>query len=411
MTIKLEPSIFWTDSQTVLKYISNEKARYPVFVANRVAVIRDGSTLDSWRYVPGKLYPADHASRGLKAQDLMRHKEWISGPDFLAMSQKEWPVMEDIPPNGNTSHNDIQESQCNAIGVNETIYQYDSPLNRLLRHYSDWTKLKRAVAYYIILKDLLRKVKESHLLTARNLEEVEIAISKYVQTTNFPQRELGKGSNLTKLNPKLNEGILRVGGGGRIENAPIPENMKHQIILPRDHHVTTLIIQHIHKRIGHKGLNHVLSVLRQKYLVLKVGTLVRSIVKQCTICRRVKAKSIEQLMANLPAERVQPDAPFANTGIDYFGPFEVKYGRACRKRYGVIFTCMACRAVHIEVPASMDTSSCINALPRFIARRGQVKHITLDNGTNFVGAEAEFECIDKKKMQEFARKPRDRMEI
>ncbi|XP_033116966.1 uncharacterized protein LOC117116937 [Anneissia japonica] len=220
MTIKLQPSIFWTDSQTVLKYISNEKSRYPVFVANRVAVIRDGSTLEAWRYVPGKLYPADHASMGLKAQDLMRHKEWISGPDFLAMSQKEWPVMEDIPPNGDTSHNDIQESQCNAIGVSEAICQYDSLLNRLIRHYSDWTKLKRAVAYYIILKGMLRKVKESHLLTARKLEVAEIAIIKYIQTTNFPQKELGKGSNLTKLNPKLNEGILRVGAESKIHPFP-----------------------------------------------------------------------------------------------------------------------------------------------------------------------------------------------
>lgn len=56
----------------------------------------------------------------------------------------------------------------------------------------------------------------------------------------------------------------------------------------------------------------------------------------------------------------------------------------------MVFTCLACRAIHIEVAASLDTDSYINALRRFIARRGQAKIIWSDNGTNFVGAEREL---------------------
>ncbi len=51
---------------------------------------------------------------------------------------------------------------------------------------------------------------------------------------------------------------------------------------------------------------------------------------------------------------------------------------------------MTSRAVHIEVAHSLDTDSCIQAIRRFICRRGQVKHIRSDNGTNFVGAEKEL---------------------
>lgn len=61
------------------------------------------------------------------------------------------------------------------------------------------------------------------------------------------------------------------------------------------------------------------------------------------------------------------------------------------KRYGVLFTCLAIRAVHIEVASSLHTDSFINALRRFIARRDvEVRELRSDNGTNFEGAEREL---------------------
>jgi len=113
-------------------------------------------------------------------------------------------------------------------------------------------------------------------------------------------------------------------------------------------------------------------------------------------------------MADLPSERVAPsEPPFTFVGVDFFGPFFVKVGRSQVKRYGCIFTCMAVRAVHIEVAHSMETDSFINALQRFICRRGQPKEIRSDNGTNFVGGERELrEAVaewNKSKMYEFMR--------
>lgn len=60
------------------------------------------------------------------------------------------------------------------------------------------------------------------------------------------------------------------------------------------------------------------------------------------------------------------------------------------KRYGVIFTCMTSQAAHLEMACSLTTNSCINAVRRFLCRRGQAQQIRLDDGTNLVGAEWEL---------------------
>ena len=81
-------------------------------------------------------------------------------------------------------------------------------------------------------------------------------------------------------------------------------------------------------------------------------------------------------MADLPEERLVHDKPpFTTVGVDCFGPFQVRRCRSLVKRYGVVFTCLTIRAVHIEVAHSLDTDSFLLALRRFIARRGQVEEI------------------------------------
>ena len=82
--------------------------------------------------------------------------------------------------------------------------------------------------------------------------------------------------------------------------------------------------------------------------------------------------------------------PFTYVGLDCFDPFTVRRGRTTAKRYSVLFTCLAIRAVHIEVLHSMDAESFINALRCFIARRGRPEEIRSDNGGNFMKGEREL---------------------
>lgn len=120
-------------------------------------------------------------------------------------------------------------------------------------------------------------------------------------------------------------------------------------------------------------------------------------------CKIRRAQPISQKMADLPSDRItvgQP--PFTFTGVDLFGPFTVKRGCAEIKRYGCLFTCLTVRAVPIEIVHSLDTDSFINALQRFICRRGQVRCIRSDNGSNFVCAAKEL-CFNQRRIHTFLR--------
>jgi hypothetical protein len=100
------------------------------------------------------------------------------------------------------------------------------------------------------------------------------------------------------------------------------------------------------------------------------------------------------MMGQLPRERVTPGCVFEKVGVDYAGPFLVKYGMVRRptlvKAYVCIFVSLAVKAVHIEVVSDLTAEAFIATLRRFIARRGHPALIWSDNGTNFVGANREL---------------------
>ena len=102
-------------------------------------------------------------------------------------------------------------------------------------------------------------------------------------------------------------------------------------------------------------------------------------------------------MADFPLDRSEPALTFPFSAVDYFGPWIVKEGRRDVERYGVLFTCMASRAVHLELSNSLDTASFINVLRRFICRRAPVRQLRSDQGSNFVGARREL----KEPLEEF----------
>lgn len=420
LTVPITSSCFWTDSMSVLRYIQNETSRFHTFVANRLTVIHEGSDVSQWRYIPSKLNPGDEASRGMNAAKFLEDERWTRGPDFLWKNDSEWPVQPPLSSEIAIGDPEIKKRSSflpacvSSVKVTEGNMEQDiDPVTQLVDYYSSWYSVKRAVALLLRVRDaLLTRVHEKKTqnsstseagklcvdrLTVTELADAERIILQRCQSQSFQEEiTLLKGSknvkinsSIRKLDPHFDNGLLRV--GGRMSKVCMPEDTKHPIILPKYSRVSTLILEQIHKDIGHLGRNSVLSRLREKYWIISAPSAVRKVISNCLPCRRLKPKVGSQKMADLPRDRLVPDEPpFSRVGMDYFGPIEVKQKRSRVKRYGVVFTCLNTRAIHLEVADSLDTSSCISALRRFLARRGQCKKILSDNGTNLVGANREL---------------------
>ncbi|XP_053685987.1 uncharacterized protein LOC128735530 [Sabethes cyaneus] len=117
--------------------------------------------------------------------------------------------------------------------------------------------------------------------------------------------------------------------------------------------------------------------------------LVITVIHNCLRCFCTKPKMIQPLMGNFPESRVNIVAPFELTGVDYAGPISVKedkYKPRIVKAYIALFVCLVSKAIHLKLVSDLSSEAFLAALDRFINRRGKVRRIFSDNGTNFVGA-------------------------
>ncbi|CAG7821354.1 unnamed protein product [Allacma fusca] len=110
-----------------------------------------------------------------------------------------------------------------------------------------------------------------------------------------------------------------------------------------------------------------------------------------TWCLMRKSRPKNPKMADLPPARIiSHGRAFMETGMDFFGHVFVEVGRRREKMYGVLFTCLTVQAVHLEVAAKLTTDSAINAVRRFIDKRGTPLDLYTVNDRNLRGAEREL---------------------
>ena len=346
---------FWTDSMATLGWIKSTKHQ-KVFVANRIAKILASSKSEQWNFVPGKINPADHGTRGLSLTDLK--EKWLSAPKIL---------LENPVPN---FQRDQQFTETNVLGTetSNTVIDTDD--------FSSWNNLMRLTETVMNAVNIFRKRpvtnsyedKRRHLLRQSQHKTFSDSI-RYLERGN----ELDKRDKLLQFTPFLDkDGLIRA--RGRLKHAKIPYNQKHPNILDSKNSITKLMIEQAHNDCRHLGTKFVREHQQQDFIIIGQRRFLKQLSKTCFICRRWRAQKYYPLMADLPSfqfAEAEKQYVFLNVGLDFFGPFYVEHrNRKLEKQYVCLFTCLVTRAVHLEVCQTLDTDSCLLTIRRFVSRRG-----------------------------------------
>ena len=191
-------------------------------------------------------------------------------------------------------------------------------MNSIFEYFSSWFRLKKFFAWMLRFRVKLRNAVEQRRtgrviltentkidpITLDELESTEREIIRPVQNESFEEevatlkrsgpsvptgegvwkRQIKKSSKVIKLDPRLLDGVLCV--GGRLGSGPFQQESKHPMILPKSHHVVTLIIRQYHQVSGHSGPEYVLSLIRERFWILVPGPQYGSLSAPVSIARK-----------------------------------------------------------------------------------------------------------------------------
>jgi len=394
------PIYLWTDSTVAYTWITNHPSRWKDFVHNRVCYIQDSLPQAQWRFVSGLENPADLATRGLTPIQLSTKGSWWTGPSWLSEPPHCWPQRPNaIEPGAALEERPIKMVTTTCVNTSEC---WD-----LLRRYSSLRRLLKITSICQRAIKRFKKVPNSSLTQPITTTDIQTAKRFWVTIVQglayhheikliSSGKSLPSSHFLARLTPFIDaNGILRV--GGRLQAASLTMENKHPAILPKDSPFTNLVIADAHIRTLHGGTQLTLCTIREEFWIFGGRAPVRSFILKCIQCTRFRRKRAQQLMGQLPKERVTPSRPFLNSGIDYAGPFSLKTwrGRNARtyKSYIALFVCLSTSAVHLELVTDYTAEAFIAAYKRFSGRRGICSTLWSDCGTNFKGAEAALQRL------------------
>lgn len=287
-SFKISKYVFWSDSKTVLHWIKDRKRRYKQFVSNRVAEIIESTKPDWWYWVPSKDNVADDATKGNRIPRFENESRWLSGPEWLRRG--DWPVQPDDLAGVDVDTEVIRSARLLLVEVK------NFPIE--VTKYSDFFRLKTHVAWllrfkkYVVTKFRKTEVRKGYI-SSTEIKEAEEELCRLAQREGFPdemnalaaKKPIRKSSPLYRSMPYLDEvGVLRV--YGRIDCAPcLPSFSKKPILLPKDHHITILIVKYYHERYTHQFEELIIAEIRRRYSIVNLRRIVRRIKSNCMKCK------------------------------------------------------------------------------------------------------------------------------
>ena len=147
---------------------------------------------------------------------------------------------------------------CEVVNLENIIYSSD---------YSSILKLFRVTAFMLRFMDNLRSRSRQHEQNVGPLNPPEILKAEHAWLQTVQQQFIDGDPKFKMLQKSLGlfyDENKMLCCKGRISNANLPYVNKFPAILPKDHHLTSLIIRQSHKRVMHNGVKETLCSLREK---------------------------------------------------------------------------------------------------------------------------------------------------
>lgn len=342
-----------------------------------IAEIQELTDSQSWRYVTTYDNPADDLTRGKRLQDLTVQSRWACGPMFLQLHRDQWPEHPGTPCT------DFAEEQrkptCLAVST-DSISLPDA------QQFTSFSELLEETARCL-------HGAAGDNLTSENYKEAELILLRVAQKDRFPDeiqflttgKPVQSSSRLFCLDPEFDKSLQLIRVGGRLRRChDLEAAVIHPVVLDPKHPVTRLLIRQADSDMKHPGAERLFAELRRKYWILRGREAIRSEQRSCPECQKWRAQPANPKMADLSLARLRLHQPaFFSTGIDCFGPMQVKVGRRNERRWGLLFKCLMTRAIHIEILSSINTDSFLMALRRFVSRRGKPAEILTSSVCTF----------------------------
>ena len=378
------------DSETVLNQLNKISTRFNPYEGVRVGEIQASTNgnMSEWAWMSGKENTSDLLTRGCTPDQLQATSEWFQGPPMIYLPFEEWAIKF-----GKTSEEKVPgEKKFHGVHTHTAV---GKPIQCLL-NYDNISSLSNATGVIARLIGIARKKSfKGGRLTNLN-PRLRAEAEKFLVTD--AQRAVDMESdNYKRLNPARKEdGVWVVGASRLANNNPMRGiHASLPVFLPSGHSLAKLAMKAAHDR-AHRGRDATLAAFRERFWTPSGSKLAKSIVNQCQLCKLRNATLMKQVMGSLPIERTAPAPPFNFTMLDLFGPYRVRgevQKRVSGKVWGVLFTDMVSRAVHIEVMCGYDTDSFLLALRRFTSVRGWPQKLYSDPGSQLVGAKNLMEAM------------------
>lgn len=284
-----------SDSQTTLAWIRRPSAYWKAFLANRVQDTHQRVAPSQWGFCPGSQNLTNLVTREIPASKLTKLRDcmlWWRGPHWLEQPRCHWPVGE---VQKTVPEECLVEARNESVGANDIVclatVQESIPAFAL--RYETWQRLVRVTAW-ILKWSRLRGEPKKGKLSEEELEESEFTWLRNRKRVVFLPKieelckkgEVNQKCRIVKLGQQIDQTKKLLVVGGRLQFAQIPEEAKHQTIIPHSDPVIGKLIMHLQVKACHAAPETTLAILRQSFWLTQERGEVKRVLGKCLTCKQ-----------------------------------------------------------------------------------------------------------------------------